>query len=267
MGGEGRCLAAEVRPYSELAESLSSLRVGRWGRREEGGGRGKGRSSCREQWQDSLWGRDPLLCRGPGRPHHPPLTRQCMGGGAGKRSANLTQRRPPPHIPARNRAFTLQSALFPKLFTATQQARDCFHHLHLADAETEAGLAKLTAQGCSLPPVPSPGARHHHPTTQRLGSQRGTQGGMRTDVLGGTVGLHPFSPSQCQAVQDSPYPCSSAHHPVPYRHIPISAERLGCTPATHTPLSSRTHARASSCSSDPRTPSLAPHHQRAPPQN
>lgn len=95
MGGEGRCLAAEVRPYSELAESLSSLRVGRWGRREEGGGRGKGRSSCREQWQDSLWGRDPLLCRGPGRPHHPPLTRQCMGGGGGQEECQLNTKETP----------------------------------------------------------------------------------------------------------------------------------------------------------------------------
>lgn len=61
MGGEGRCLAAEVRPYSELAACLSSSRVGGVGVGEEGE-QGAGsreeeerrRGSCREQGEDSL---------------------------------------------------------------------------------------------------------------------------------------------------------------------------------------------------------------------
>lgn len=55
LGGWGArgCLAAEVRPYSELAASLSSSLV-----RVRGGGKGgsKGRrrsGSCRRQWEDS----------------------------------------------------------------------------------------------------------------------------------------------------------------------------------------------------------------------
>lgn len=42
VGGEGRCLAAEVRPYSELAGHLSSLLVrGGGGGGEEGDGEGE----------------------------------------------------------------------------------------------------------------------------------------------------------------------------------------------------------------------------------
>lgn len=76
VGGQGRCLAAEVRPYSELAECLSSLCVKEVG--EVGDGRE--RSSCREQEEDSLWGRNPVLRLGSQETHQPFTNPQGVGG-------------------------------------------------------------------------------------------------------------------------------------------------------------------------------------------
>lgn len=72
VGGEGRCLAAEVRPYLELAECLSPSRV-----RAEGGGerwgaeRERRGGSCWEEGEPSLSGKELHLCQGPGKAHRP----------------------------------------------------------------------------------------------------------------------------------------------------------------------------------------------------
>lgn len=129
-------------------------------------GRGKGRGSCREQWQDSLWGRDPPLGRGPGRlPPRPPLTHPVCGG----KQCHLWTKETPTRIPARNRTFTPPCALFPKLFTATQQQNTIFFNDIVQRKKRRLGPSKLAAQRGSLALVPSA-------TAQRLGSQSRTEG-------------------------------------------------------------------------------------------
>lgn len=90
VGGEGRCLAAEVRPYLELAGCLSSSRV-------RGGGSGEG-----EEEKQLLGGGEdsPREPEGPApllvcweTPPAPPRTPSVSGG---RRSASGTQKCPLP---------------------------------------------------------------------------------------------------------------------------------------------------------------------------
>lgn len=150
MGGQGRCLDAEVRPYSELAECLSSLCV-----KEVGEGGWKGEKQLWRAGGGFSVGEGPAPALGSQETHQPFTNPQGVGG---RRSNSFAQRRAPLITLARDRTFSLLCAPFPKLFPATQQARCYFHYPQMRTLRL--GPVKLTAQGCSLTSGSSPGSRH-----------------------------------------------------------------------------------------------------------
>lgn len=131
-------------------------------------GDGRGRSSCREQEEDSLWGRNPVLRLGSQETHQPFTNPQGVGG---RRRESFAQRRAPLITVARNRTFSLLYAPFPKLFPATQQARCYFHYPPNKDTEAGADQAHCPRMLTDIRPISWISS-----LPQKLGSQRWIQG-------------------------------------------------------------------------------------------
>ena len=166
MGGEGRCLAAEDRPNSELAACLSSSRVRGGGVGEEGE-QGAGRRRRGGEAAAESRGRTP--CRGGTTPAKqsqeiPAPPNWSNEWGAGGASDSMSGGVPPLKAPAKNRTLTPKVQHLQSSPHSTQQARGYFL-ISIFQAGPAQGPGMLTDTSpiswlLSLP--------------QRLGSQRGT---------------------------------------------------------------------------------------------
>lgn len=170
------------------------------GRREEGEGRreaaaeSSGRTSCGEGTHSCagvLGDRTPLHSSTP-----LPSSSQCMGRGeTGGVPISHKEDTSPPHIPARNRAFKVHhfqsssqqpSKLEIVLISILQMRKLMLSWPSSLPQDAHCHQSHLLDLGTVIPP---PRAQAH---------RDGLMGGVRTDVLGGTVGLRCFSPGQCQ---------------------------------------------------------------------
>lgn len=173
--GEGRCLAAEVRPYSELAACLSSSRVRGWGRRGAGGGgagrrRRRGGEAAAESRGRLPVGEGPLLQSSPRR-SLPLLIGPVSGRGGGTGGVGVRQ----------EQDTDPQGAASSKLSPQHTSKLEVISDLHLPEEETNLRfrLVQLKVQGCSsLTPVPSPGFCH----CPEAGLTARCRASMRTDV-------------------------------------------------------------------------------------
>lgn len=150
VGGEGRCLAAEVRPYLELAECLSPSRV-----RGEGVG-GERRGEEEKQLLGGGGGRQ-RRDLSPGRPSPaPPRTHSVSGG----------QEECQPHakVPP-TRCLSQEQDIHPTVGPISKAPSQQPSKLDLIilvgqTRKLRLGLVELSTQECSLIPVPSPGSPH-----------------------------------------------------------------------------------------------------------